>query len=295
MSATTSEVIRDHRNAGRFLTVGSLQTFCRDEGDSTADPVVLIHGLPTSSFLYRKVAPRLASRGLRAVAFDLPGLGLTDRPEDLDYSLHGLGAFAAAAVDALELDAYHLVVHDAGGPIGFELALRQRERIRSLTITNTVVELEGAHFPGEALARAVRRVPSWLSSEAVWRFMMYAVGVADRNAVSDAEIDAYRQLALGNDDGAGYLRIMRGLGAHRRSPADYTAVINTAHAPYPIQLVWGMDDPILRLRKFGRQALRATGLPSLHALPARHFLHEDHPAAISDLVARFVERATTRP
>jgi pimeloyl-ACP methyl ester carboxylesterase len=56
------------------------------------------------------------------MSFDLPGLGLADRPVDLDFTFAGLGRFAEAAVDALGLERLHLVVHDAGGPVGFELA-----------------------------------------------------------------------------------------------------------------------------------------------------------------------------
>lgn len=55
-----------------------------DEGDGP--PVVCLHGVPASSFLYRKVVPELAARGLRGLAFDLPGLGLAERPQDFDYS-----------------------------------------------------------------------------------------------------------------------------------------------------------------------------------------------------------------
>jgi pimeloyl-ACP methyl ester carboxylesterase len=104
------------------------------------DPVVLLHGVPTSSYLWRRVLPVLARRGLRGVAFDLPGLGLADRPPDYDYSWTGLGRFAAAAVDELGLGPFHLVVHDIGGPVGFELlAAMPPGRVRSLTVLNTVV------------------------------------------------------------------------------------------------------------------------------------------------------------
>jgi pimeloyl-ACP methyl ester carboxylesterase len=56
------------------------------------------------------------------MSFDLPGLGLADRPVDFEFSFAGLGRFAEAAVDALGLERFHLEVHDAGGPVGFELA-----------------------------------------------------------------------------------------------------------------------------------------------------------------------------
>jgi len=237
------------------------------------------------------VLGHLAVRGLRGIAFDLPGLGLAERPDGFDYRIAGLGAFAEAAVDALGLDRFHLVVHDAGGPVGFDLVARAPGRIRSLTVTNTVVDLAGTRFPGEVLARAVRRVPPWLDSAAAWRLMMYRVGIADRSAVPPAEVDAYRALAMGDDGGAGYLAIMRALGGQRAAPFDARPVLDARTAPYPVQVVWGADDPILRLHRFGWAALRATGLASLHALPARHFLHEDQAPAVADLVAGLVERS----
>ena len=85
--------------------------------------------------------PELA-RGLRGIAFDLPGLGLAERPTDFDYTWTGLGRFALAAVDALGLDRFHLVVHDIGGPVGFELASAIPQRVASLTFLNTLVEVD---------------------------------------------------------------------------------------------------------------------------------------------------------
>jgi len=289
---SVGDVLDLHRASGTFFDAGGVRSFVRTEG--SGEPVVLIHGLPASSFLFRKVIGHLANQGLRGIAFDLPGLGFADRPTGFDYSLAGLGTFAEAAVDALGLDRFHLVVHDAGGPVGFDLVARDPGRIRSLTVTNTVVELSGTHFPGEVLARGVQRVPNWLDSEAVWRFMMVRVGILDRSEVSDAEVDAYRALAMGNDRGAGYLRIMRGLGDQRMAPVDYRPVLDVTRVPYPVQIIWGADDPILRLRWFGWRALAATGLATLHALPARHFLHEDQAAAVADLVAGLAAQATDR-
>lgn len=101
-----------------------------------------MHGVPTSCFLYRKVLDELATRDLRGVAFDLPGLGLADRPEDFDYTWTGLGRYCATAVDALELERFHLVVHDVGGPVGFELAAAMPDRVMSLTVLNTIVDVD---------------------------------------------------------------------------------------------------------------------------------------------------------
>ena len=143
---SSAEVIARHRGAGRRFEAGGATSFALDHGDG--EPVVCIHGVPTSSFLYRKVVAELAGRGLRGIAFDLPGLGLADRPERFDYTWTGLGRFAAAAVDALDLDRFHLVVHDIGGPVGFELAAAIPERVLTMTVLNTIVAVEGFKRPG---------------------------------------------------------------------------------------------------------------------------------------------------
>jgi len=123
-----------------------VQSFVREEGE---DGVVLcMHGVPASSFLYRNVLAELASHGRRGVAFDLPGLGLADRSVRFDHSWSGLGRFSAAALDALGLERFHLLVHDIGGPVGFELAAALPERIASLTLLDTIVAVEGFKRPG---------------------------------------------------------------------------------------------------------------------------------------------------
>lgn len=81
---TVAGVIDRHRASGRSFTAAGVSSFVIDEGDGP--PVVCLHGVPASSFLYRKVVPELAARGLRGLAFDLPGLGLAERPQDFDYS-----------------------------------------------------------------------------------------------------------------------------------------------------------------------------------------------------------------
>jgi haloalkane dehalogenase len=290
MPSDVSDVIEAHRCAGSFFEVAGIRSFMRVEGEG--ETVVLVHGLPASSFLYRKVIGELAASGLQALAFDLPGLGLADRPEHFDYTLSGLGLFVAAAIDALGIDRFHLVVHDAGGPIGFEAASRLLDRVQSLTMLNTIPELDSTPFPGEFLARFTRRVGGPMSSAAVWRTMMYRVGILDRSAVPEVEVDAYRDLALGPDDGAAYLQIMRGLHATRGAAKNYRPLLHVDSAPYPVQIVWGARDPILTMRRFGWRALEATGLPSMSIVPARHFLQEDQAPAISALIVSHAQRAS---
>jgi pimeloyl-ACP methyl ester carboxylesterase len=280
---TVEQVLAEHRAAGRFFSAAGIRSFARASGEG--ETVVLIHGLPASSFLYRKVIPELAARGFRALSFDWPGLGLADRPPDFDYSLAGLGGFAAAAVDSLGIDRYHLVVHDAGGPVGFELALLQQARVRSLTILNTMLEIDRIPFPGEVYARIARDgVGSLMHSPRVWQEIMFRVAVADRSALSSAEVMAYRDLALGDNDGATYLEIMRRVRAGHVK-GRYQSVVDSRTVPYPIRILWGGRDPMLTLRRFGWKLLAATHLPSLTMVPARHYLQEDQAPVVAQVIA----------
>jgi haloalkane dehalogenase len=254
--------------------------------------VVLMHGLPSSSFLYRKVIPELAARDLRALAFDLPGLGFADRPSDFDYTFTGLGRFAVAAVDALELDRFHLVVHDAGGPVGFELAAAIPDRVRSLTLLNTVVDMNTVPFPMEIYARFAtgKRWPA-LPPARITRELIYRIGIRNRAAVPAEEVDAYRELVLREDNGRAYLRIMRNLERTADKAHRYKRVVDTRTQPYPVQIVWGADDPILSLQKHGWKAREATGLGTVTTLPGKHFLQEDMAPEIATEIAEFALRA----
>lgn len=283
-SLDTAAVVRAHESAGRYFEVGGLRSFVREAG--AGEPVVCLHGVPTSSFLYRKVVEELGARGLRGIAFDLPGLGLADRPRDFDYTWTALGRFCHEAVDALELDRFHLVVHDIGGPVGFELAAAAPERVRSLTLLNTMVDAQGFERPWVMepfVVRGLRRV--WLGSmtRPSYLGLMYLMGVKDRVASSPAELMAYIDLLKRVDGGDAFLRIMRGF---ERTPAKselYRSAVRGV--PYPVRVLWGRDDPALTVGTAGESVRRAVGIDRLETVPGRHFLQEDQAPAIAARVA----------
>jgi pimeloyl-ACP methyl ester carboxylesterase len=290
MSGSTAEAIALHRSSGRTFSAAGVQSFVREQG--SGDPIVLMHGLPSSSYLYRKVIPELAAAGFRALCFDLPGLGLAERPADFDYTFTGLGEFAVAAVEALGLHRFHLVVHDAGGPVGFELASHRPDCIRSLTLLNTVVDMQTVPFPMEIYARFATG-PRWpaLPSPRLTRELVYRVGIGNRSAVPAHEVDAYRELVLREDGGRAYLEIMRNLQRTAEKARLYASVVDTSQVPYPVQIVWGADDPILALRKHGWRARELSGVQTIHTLPGKHFLQEDMAPEVAASVADFVRAA----
>jgi pimeloyl-ACP methyl ester carboxylesterase len=286
---TSRDVVERHRAAGRGFDVGDVGSFVRDQGEGEA--VVCIHGVPSSCFLYRKVVAELAARGLRGVAFDLPGLGLADRPARFDYTWTGLGSFCVAAVEALGLERYHLVVHDIGGPVGFELASVMPERVASLTVLNTLVEVDTFKRPWsmEPFARrGIGEVYLRTLTKPAFRLLMRLQAVKDTSAVPKEELDAYVDLLREGDGGRAFLQIMRGFERTPEKRRLYAGVLRDAR--YPRQIVWGADDPALKLATEGEAAKRAAGVDEIHALPAKHFLQEDQAPAIAARVAAIAGR-----
>jgi haloalkane dehalogenase len=281
---STREVVERHRSAGRHFDAAGVRSFVREEGQGEA--VVCLHGVPSSCFLYRKVIAELAGRGLRGIAFDLPGLGLADRPPWFDYTWTGLGRFAAEAVDALGLERFHLVVHDVGGPVGFELAAARPERVVSLTVLNTMVEVDGFKRPWSMEPFARRGIgTAYLAtmSKPAFRVLWNLQAIGDRAATPKEEVYAYVDLLKRGDGGRAFLKIMRGFERTRAKQELYAGVLRDV--PYPVQVVWGADDPALPLDRYGEQARRAAGVDEIHSLPAKHFLQEDQAPAVADRVA----------
>ncbi|PPK88447.1 pimeloyl-ACP methyl ester carboxylesterase [Neolewinella xylanilytica] len=285
---STADVIDAHRGAGRFIQVDRLDTFVLDKGEGEA--VVCLHGVPTSSFLYRKVVEELAALGLRGIAFDLPGLGLTDRPEAYDYSFTGLARFASLATEALVLDSYHLVVHDIGGPIGFAMAADQRERVRSITVLNSFIDVVNFKKP---LPMRPFQVPVMgeaelaLMNHLTWPLMFKGMCVADTDRVPREEMNAYVDLLKHHDKGFAFLKIMRNF-TQTEAFRDrcYQAVQDV---PYPVQAIWGDRDPGLTYEHFGEEIKRVAGLKDIFRLPAKHFLQEDRAPEIARRIAAIAQ------
>jgi haloalkane dehalogenase len=282
-----AEAIEQHRRAGRELEAGGVRSFVREHGEG--DPVVLMHGIPVSSFLYRKVLPLLGERGLRGVAFDLPGLGLAEKPDSFDYRWSGLGRWTGEAVDALGIERCHLLLHDIGGPVGLEWALRNPDRVLSLTVLDTLIDV--AHFRRVwtmDLARPPLLGPLWVATirPPVARWLFYAQGIGDRSATPAHEVDAHLAL-LHRDGGArSFRKIVRGFELTEEKERFYTDGLRAAR--WPASILWADRDPALgddRRRAF-EDALGAEA----KVISAKHFLQEDRAPAVADAIAEAAAR-----
>jgi pimeloyl-ACP methyl ester carboxylesterase len=277
-------VIAEHRGAGREFEAAGVRSFVREHGSGPA--VLCLHGMIGTSFGYRKVLAELAALGLRGLAFDLPGFGLAERPPGYDYSWTGLGRFCLAAVDALGLDRFHLVVHDIGGPVGFELAAAIPGRIASLTMLNTTVDVTDFRSPWTMEPFRHRGIGEvWMRSlnGPAFRYLMRLQGIGDPAAMSKADLDAYLALIKGRDQGHAFLRVMRSSERTPEKQARYRAAVRDV--PYPVQAIWAADDPTMTLAVYGEKARAAADLADLPTVPGKHFPQEDQAPAIARQIA----------
>ncbi len=282
---TVEAVLKAHEAAGNYFGVQGVQSFALDAG--AGEPVFCLHGVPTSSFLYRKLVRELAAQGMRGIAIDLPGLGLADRPEDFDYSFQGFADFCAKAMDVLGVEKYHLVVHDIGGPVGFALAAQHKNRILSLTILNTWIDVDTFEkpLPMRPFEKPVLgEAELALLTHTTWQMAFASFAVSDTEGIPTSEIQAYIDLLKREDNGKAFLKIMRNFekSTEFRNKC-YEAVQDT---PYPVQAIWGAEDPGLTYERYGQEIKKAARLPQVHQLEAKHLLQEDKWQQIASLIVQ---------
>jgi pimeloyl-ACP methyl ester carboxylesterase len=168
----------------RRVEADGVTVFYREAGPADGPVVLLLHGFPTSSFMYRELIPRLADR-YRVIAPDLPGFGFTEVPEkrNYKYSFDALAGTVTAFTDALQLKRYALYVFDYGAPTGFRVAMARPEKITAIVSQNGNAYEDGL---GDAWApiRLYWREPTAEHREAVRKVLdadglkwQYTVGV----------------------------------------------------------------------------------------------------------------------
>jgi len=262
-----------------------------DHGDPAARPLLLLHGNPAWSFLWRRVIARLPA--FRCVAPDLLGLGLSDRlPAAADHSLERHGEAIAELVAALDLRGIVLVGQDWGGPIALQVALRHPDRVAGVVLGNTVVALP-QRWRATWFHRLSRTpVAGWLAFR-VFNLparMLWTVQ-GDRRSIRGAVARAYRWPLRAWKDTETPLALARMVPVSADHPS--IAPLRRGEAwlrafAGPLAIVWGTRDPVL-----GR-ALRRHERAFPHAAVTRtaagHFLQEEVPDALAAAVEDVVRR-----
>jgi pimeloyl-ACP methyl ester carboxylesterase len=250
-----------------------------DEGEGR--PVLLMHGNPTWSYLWRKVIPRLAAAGLRAVVPDLVGLGLSEKPPSVKaHTLEFHIRTILTLVRALDLKELTVVGQDWGGPIAAGVAARDRDRVRAVVFANTSVLPPGKTFRTSWFHR-LARTP--LLSDLLFRGFNFPIPVlakvqGDPGSIGPAERRAYAYPLSNWADRAAPLALAR-MVPHRPGHPSVRILKETERWARsfkgPSALVWGTRDPIL-----GRLVDKMAGaFPGARIVKteAGHFLQEEVP------------------
>jgi pimeloyl-ACP methyl ester carboxylesterase len=280
----------------RYKVVGGQRLFYREAGQANAPTVLLLHGFPTSSFMFRFLIPRLADR-YHVIAPDHLGFGLSDAPpvDRFAYSFDSLADLTAGLLEELGLSYYALYVQDYGAPIGWRLALANPEAILAIVTQNGNGYDAGFE---QSFWRPVReywheRTPS---TEAPLRQAMtlegikwqYLHGVADPSVVSpDTWNHDYALLSRSGND----LVQLQLFSDYATNPPLYPELHRfLRESEVPVLAVWGANDQI-----FGPAGAMAftddAANAEVHLLDGGHFLLESHLDEATDHVRRFLGSA----
>lgn len=278
----------------RTRQVGEVEVFYREAGDPDAPVILLLHGFPSASHMFRDLIPDLVDR-YRVIAPDLPGFGQTKAPPRgaFTYSFDALAEVIGGFVKAIGLDRYALYIFDYGAPVGLRLAMRHPERVTAIISQNGNAYIEG--FSDQ-----------WGTWETYWRDPSPVNREACRASLSPETIRDW-QYGTGSDPDLlspdGYeldIAYMARTGAEEIQLdliLDYrsnVALYPSFHAYFrehqpPLLAVWGRHDPAFVPAGAGayRQDLPEA---EVHLLDAGHFALETHHREIADHIREFLAR-----
>jgi haloalkane dehalogenase len=257
-----------------------------DEG--SGPPVVMVHGNPTGSFLYRKLIKRLHGEH-RCVAVDHLGFGLSDKPKGWSYLPEDHAANLTALIDDLELTDITLVVQDWGGPIGMSYAVTNPENVARIVIMNTwawpvnrdpyYITFSG--FVGGPIGRILIRRNNFFADT----IMCQAFG--DKQKLTPAAHAQYLKALDNPDDRTGCMVFPKqiiGSTPWLGSLWDKIAVLRDK----PVLIVWGMKDIAFRAKEL-RQWEQAFPAACVVRLPTvGHFVQEEAPEELAEAVVPFL-------
>jgi haloalkane dehalogenase len=268
----------------RYAEVDGLRLHYVEEGEG--DPVLLLHGEPTWSFLYRKLIPPLAGVA-RAVAVDYPGFGRSDKPTDRAwYSYDRHSEVLRRFVEQLDLQRLTVVCQDWGGPLGLRLAVEHPERVERLVVMNTGIF--SGRPPGEAWMQFrafVRRVGTELQPGQLVR-------ITSPGEVTDDVVAGYDAPFPTPESKTGVVMFPELVPDSLEHPSA-TAMLEVREGlrtwPGRALILFGDSDPVFSPRVGERFAELIPGAESAETVEgAGHFLQEDAGERIGERIARWL-------
>ena len=283
----------------RVVKVGGVGMFYREAGPVDAPVVLLLHGFPTSSHMYRELIPALAAR-YHVIAPDLPAFGASDQPspERFEYSFENLTKVVDNFAEKLSLSTYALYVMDYGAPVGFRLAAWHPERVRALIIQDANAYLDGIgsfwepfkiHW-ADGTSKTQAKLRPFLEIDAQqWQYLH---GVRDSSRIAP---DNWVMAQAGLDR-PGNKEIQLKLFYDYRNVLPLYPKLQAYFRQFqpPALVLWGKNDQIFLVA--GAYAYKRD-LPKaeVHVYDTGHFALEEHSGPMTERILDFLGRTLGTP
>jgi len=280
----------------RSADVDGTRVFYREAGPAGAPGVLLLHGFPTSSHMYRDLIPHLAA-DFRVVAPDLPGFGFTEPAAGYRYSFARLAETVGRFTEVVGLPRFALYVFDYGAPVGFRVAVAHPERVTALVSQNGNAYLEGLSNGWNPI-RAYWRDPSDANRQALRGFLtpeatesQYKHGVPDPTAIAPESYTLDSALLARPGNAEVQLDLFKDYASNIELYPRFQQYLRD-HRP-PVLATWGKNDPFFL--PAGAEAFRRD-VPGtdVRFYDTGHFALETHAAEIGPVVHDFLARSVGR-
>jgi haloalkane dehalogenase len=277
----------------RYVTVKGARMHYLEQGEG--DPILLVHGNPTSSYLWRNVIPRLAPVG-RCIAPDLIGMGRSAKP-DIGYRLFDHVAYFEGFIAALGLERMRLVLHDWGGFLGLHFAARHPGRVSAIALMETVLKPMRMADRAEGFQRAFGLLRSPAGRDKIYQENFFVERILPGSILrklSDAEMAVYRA-PFREEASRKPTHVFPNEIPIDGQPADVTAAVEAydaalARADIPLLLLTFDPGAIVQQAEIDWCRRAWPRIVVRHMGPGIHFVQEDQPAAIGEACADFFRR-----
>lgn len=275
------EQFRRRQSATVLRNLGPLDLAMAYTDVGRGEPVVLLHGIPTWSYLFHDVIPRLEPH-CRVVAPDFLGHGYSDRRDRFDRSLVAQTAAILALLDDLEIERATIVGHDTGGGVALMLGIEHPERVERLVLTNVVAY---DSWPiGDMIALSD---PRWAAKPPAEVADFVASGLADGIHHPDRLTDAFRAgIVAPYSDKEGQISLIRNASALN---TNQTMALVDRHGEIqaPTLVAWGVHDPWQPISD-GERLARELPNARLERLDASHWVPQDSPVEFATAIIDFL-------
>jgi haloalkane dehalogenase len=264
---------------------GKIKYVDRGEGEV----IVLLHGVPTSGWLYRKMIDSIVNRGYRVIVPDMLGFGSSDSPKGYNlYKPEEHGKRLLALMNQLKVDNWNHVFHDAGGLWTWELLKIAPNRIKKLVILNSIIYENGFKPPMRFKKGAMTKLSmSFYSNKLTNKTIMKKLfkSTLMKNDLTANEIEGYRKPLLEGKTNSLYTFFSNTCN----TLPDYSEIIKNTNIPAIV--IWGKHDKMLQWEPMADQVITDLSIKpeNIHILDSKHYIQEESTVEILNHIFDFIQ------